>query len=317
MVDLATFCGNCGAPGDAADKFCRKCGNTFSDPIVSTDDPTNSNTQPLLLTRCPAWTGKHQNGRCKLSGYEVGEDGFCLAHRPHVSTLDHGAISDALRPQHTNGFAVAAMVLGIVGIGGFGGLLALVFGYKARKQIDESNGEQTGRGMATAGIVLGWVWIVALIAIVVIGIVAAVGGPVRKRVGTGSTPGLYSWMTTPTTPWNPPYGYEEVAGSPGFAYRFVANVNNIVCDPGTTCWNVRVISRNGCSSGITINLTVEDSHRTAIGTATDTFTGALRPGQAALLKPGTTNPLAATDTAEVSSISGADPFVGGLGAGAC
>jgi hypothetical protein len=37
-------------------------------------------------------------------------------------------------------------------------ILALVFGYKARTQIDQSWGRQTGRGLATAGIVLGWVW---------------------------------------------------------------------------------------------------------------------------------------------------------------
>jgi Domain of unknown function (DUF4190) len=49
-------------------------------------------------------------------------------------------------------------VLGIVGFACcVGWILALVFGYMARKQIDESYGRQTGRGLATAGIVLGWV----------------------------------------------------------------------------------------------------------------------------------------------------------------
>jgi hypothetical protein len=58
----------------------------------------------------------------------------------------------------TNGFAVASLVLGIVGFGCcVGSILALVFGYMARNQIDQSAGRQTGRGLATAGIVLGWV----------------------------------------------------------------------------------------------------------------------------------------------------------------
>jgi hypothetical protein len=39
-----------------------------------------------------------------------------------------------------------------------GWILALVFGYIARSQIDASGGRQTGRGMAVAGIILGWVW---------------------------------------------------------------------------------------------------------------------------------------------------------------
>ena len=38
-----------------------------------------------------------------------------------------------------------------------GGILALVFGYKARRQIDDSGGREGGRGMAVAGIILGWV----------------------------------------------------------------------------------------------------------------------------------------------------------------
>ena len=36
-------------------------------------------------------------------------------------------------------------------------VLALVFGYQAREQIDESGGRLGGRSSAVAGIVLGWV----------------------------------------------------------------------------------------------------------------------------------------------------------------
>ncbi len=61
--------------------------------------------------------------------------------------------------QRTNGLAIASMVLGIVWIYWIGSILALVFGYIAKKQIDESGGTQGGRGMAIAGIVLGWVGI--------------------------------------------------------------------------------------------------------------------------------------------------------------
>ena len=75
----------------------------------------------------------------------------------------------------TNGFAIAALVLGIVG--GFmciGWILALVFGYIARNQIDASDGRQGGRGMAVAGIVLGWVWFGLIAAYFVILIVASI-----------------------------------------------------------------------------------------------------------------------------------------------
>jgi Domain of unknown function (DUF4190) len=61
----------------------------------------------------------------------------------------------------TNGNAIASFVLGILGITGplflIGPILALVFGYMGRRQIDQSGGAEWGHGLAVAGIVLGWV----------------------------------------------------------------------------------------------------------------------------------------------------------------
>lgn len=75
--------------------------------------------------------------------------------------------------QSTNGMAIASMVLGILWLYWIGSVLALVFGYIARKQIDASGGAQGGRGMAIAGIVLGWIGVGFLVLAVVIGIAAA------------------------------------------------------------------------------------------------------------------------------------------------
>jgi hypothetical protein len=76
----------------------------------------------------------------------------------------------------TNGLAIASLVLGIAQI--FlcivGGILALVFGYISRRQIDESGGTQGGRGMAIAGIILGWVGIGLGIVYIVVIIIAVV-----------------------------------------------------------------------------------------------------------------------------------------------
>ena len=75
----------------------------------------------------------------------------------------------------TNGFAVASLVLGILGIVACGvpAVLALVFGYKARKQIAASGGGQSGRGMATAGIVLGWIWLGLTVAYIAVAVIVA------------------------------------------------------------------------------------------------------------------------------------------------
>ncbi len=67
--------------------------------------------------------------------------------------------------------AIASMVLGILWLYWIGSILALIFGYVAKRQIDESGGMQGGRGMAVAGIVLGWVGI-GLLAIVIVAVAA-------------------------------------------------------------------------------------------------------------------------------------------------
>ena len=59
-----------------------------------------------------------------------------------------------------NGMALTSMILGILWLYWIGSILALVFGYRARREIRDSDGSQSGDGMATAGIVLGWVGVV-------------------------------------------------------------------------------------------------------------------------------------------------------------
>ena len=71
----------------------------------------------------------------------------------------------------TNGLAIASLVLGIIWLYWLGSVLALIFGLIARKQIKQNN--QTGIGMATAGIVLGAVGLVTLLVFVII-LIAAV-----------------------------------------------------------------------------------------------------------------------------------------------
>jgi Domain of unknown function (DUF4190) len=68
-------------------------------------------------------------------------------------------------PQSTNGMAIASLVLGILWLSWIGSLLALIFGYIALDQIKQRN--QSGRGMAVAGIVLGWIG-VGVFALIVI-----------------------------------------------------------------------------------------------------------------------------------------------------
>lgn len=65
----------------------------------------------------------------------------------------------------TNGMAVASLVLGILWLYWLGSILALVFGYVARRQIRERG--EGGDGMAVAGIVLGWIGVATLVVVLV------------------------------------------------------------------------------------------------------------------------------------------------------
>lgn len=75
----------------------------------------------------------------------------------------------------TNGFAIAALILGIVAWP-IGSILALIFGHIAKNQIDATGGIQGGRGMAVAGIVLGWIGIAALIVLIVVFVAVGLSG---------------------------------------------------------------------------------------------------------------------------------------------
>jgi hypothetical protein len=69
----------------------------------------------------------------------------------------------------TSGLAIASMVLGILWIYWIGSLVALILGYLALREIRQSNGRIEGRGMAIAGIALGWVGAFILLLTIALG----------------------------------------------------------------------------------------------------------------------------------------------------
>ena len=67
-----------------------------------------------------------------------------------------------IRQSSTNGMAIASMVLGLLWIYWIGSILALFFGYAARREIRRNPDSMDGDGMALAGIVLGWLGVAML-----------------------------------------------------------------------------------------------------------------------------------------------------------
>ena len=82
----------------------------------------------------------------------------------------------APRPVSTNGLAVAALVLGIVWFFWIGSILAVVLGHCALHQISRDP-RYGGRGMAVAGLVLGYVGIATMTFWILMAVLAAIPAP--------------------------------------------------------------------------------------------------------------------------------------------
>ncbi|MBX4171193.1 DUF4190 domain-containing protein (plasmid) [Rhodococcus pyridinivorans] len=71
-----------------------------------------------------------------------------------------------MRSQSTNILAILALVFGLLG-----GVLGVVFGHIALSQINRTG--ENGRGLAIAGLVLGYISVVAWIIVVIVAVEAA------------------------------------------------------------------------------------------------------------------------------------------------
>ncbi|WP_205325109.1 DUF4190 domain-containing protein [Glycomyces sp. YM15] len=74
---------------------------------------------------------------------------------------DYGPGAQVNVPREMNGTAIAAFVLAVVGLCWPLGLLGLILGYVAKSQIKSRN--NSGSGLATTAIVLGWITVLGFI----------------------------------------------------------------------------------------------------------------------------------------------------------
>jgi Domain of unknown function (DUF4190) len=86
------------------------------------------------------------------------------------STLNADAPLLVLPPRSTSGLAIGSLVCGIFWVGGMGAVAALILGYLALRQIRREPLRVKGKGIAIAGIVLGWVGVAGLAAVITVGV---------------------------------------------------------------------------------------------------------------------------------------------------
>jgi hypothetical protein len=86
------------------------------------------------------------------------------------STLNADSPPMVLPPRATNGLAIGSLACGLFWICGLGSVAGVILGYIALRQIRREPLRLKGRGMAIAGITLGWLGIVGLVVLISLGI---------------------------------------------------------------------------------------------------------------------------------------------------
>lgn len=122
-----SICAICGARIIGGSNFCGECGvaanaATPSAQLTSPNSPSTSRRRPP----------------------------------PPLPPTGQVTTSEVWVPPQTNILAIVSLTLGILWLAWLGSLGAVIVGHMARRQIASSNGGQTGDGLATAGLVLGY-----------------------------------------------------------------------------------------------------------------------------------------------------------------
>jgi hypothetical protein len=162
------FCPMCGAPNEDDSIFCGNCGAALEPDALpaevegSTAEESQAG-EPLAATADKAGdeflADEPPNEAPSEDEFFLDEpQAEVLAPPPPPAYQPSPRAAAAGVP--TSGLAIASLVLGIGGLTLLpllGSIVAIVFGYMARNDIRKRPGEVTGEGLATAGIVLGWI----------------------------------------------------------------------------------------------------------------------------------------------------------------
>ncbi|MCJ7653445.1 MAG: DUF4190 domain-containing protein, partial [Actinobacteria bacterium] len=142
------FCNQCGQGNEDEADFCIQCGSKLEAETTAPTPPQGVAAPPPAggPPPAPGFTAPVQQPTGFPSppgAYQIPPPGVPIS-----------------RPRPNDGSAIASLVLGIASFFTcwlIFGVLAVVFGYIGKRNIEESGGTLGGESFAVAGIILGWI----------------------------------------------------------------------------------------------------------------------------------------------------------------
>lgn len=171
------FCSQCGQ-GNADDSaFCIQCGAPMPGDQRAQSEAADESAQT-------SHADTPQRPLESASPRPTRPAEFTGTPPPEIPSPAPGVAPPGYAPYHApvpvDGMAVASLILGIASyfICFFvGAILAIIFGYIARRNISDSHGTLGGEGFATAGIILGFIHLgLVLLTVVIVLIVVLIVG---------------------------------------------------------------------------------------------------------------------------------------------
>lgn len=137
-IVIAPDCRSCGAP-NAGTRFCESCGQPADAAIVQPTPTPAVLAEPVHPT--PVASAPIPQASAQMPQYAYVPQ---YAYAPRTNTL-----------------AVLSLVFALLG----GALLPIIFGHVAKSQIRRTG--ERGDGLATAGLIIGYLWLIVLVIILI------------------------------------------------------------------------------------------------------------------------------------------------------